>query len=189
MSYMIWNHCYDHKQNRYKRHSPVKEPRRWFEYTGDFKDDELEKREAEREGEREDKLDTYVFDLIVLKELLHEENKSTAEKQNLKTKKYENKFEKFMFCYLTCETNTISVSSKKAISQSQRVYFKGKSFSLVHFRKLKNFYFSRYFCWWILESLAPLVRRSLLTPWTITITKCKDERIWANRCRVRWHQL
>lgn len=66
----------DHHKNSYERESPVEESRWWFQHTGNLEDDQLEKRQTERERDWEDELNADVFDLIVLEQLLHEEDQS-----------------------------------------------------------------------------------------------------------------
>lgn len=78
MSYLIWNYSNDHNENGNQWEPPVKEPWRWFKNSDDFENYELKKRQRQSECNGEDELNAKVFDFIVLKQLLHEEDKTTA---------------------------------------------------------------------------------------------------------------
>jgi hypothetical protein len=73
-----------------------------------------------------------VFDLIVLKQLLHEEYYSSDEKDDLqaKTKTFVGKFNFLVQIELTWDTRTITVSSRNAINSITvlAVYCQGKYF-------------------------------------------------------------
>lgn len=64
----------DHHKNSNKSKSPMEESRWWFQHTRNLEYDQLEERQTERESDWEDELDADVFNLIVLKQLLHEED-------------------------------------------------------------------------------------------------------------------
>lgn len=62
----------------------MKESRWWFKHASNLKDDQLEESETEGECDGKYELNADVFDLIVLEELFHEENKTATEEKNLK---------------------------------------------------------------------------------------------------------
>lgn len=91
MSNVIRYHGDDHHENGNEREPPMKEPRRRFQHTRDLEDNQLKEGQTQCECDREDELDTEVFDLIILEQLFYEENKTAAEENYLKLWKHSTK--------------------------------------------------------------------------------------------------